>query len=161
MAGGWCGGFGFTGDVCQIFGRGGFRHSNFETRRTKAIEPPGPRQQRHENQTMDEKVGAQVARGLYGRPFEPPLFTMLSPWLKYVRCEEVGRSILDWILFNIMLNSANCFGVSAKVYRCTKSQLGNTILVKLKLWELVIVFNKTFWSATNSCLRYALAKCGR
>jgi hypothetical protein len=27
--------------------------------------------------------------------------------------------------------------------------LGNTILVKLKLWELVIVFNKTFWSATN------------
>jgi hypothetical protein len=33
-------------------------------RRTKAIEPPGPRQQRHENQTMDEKVGAQVARGV-------------------------------------------------------------------------------------------------
>jgi hypothetical protein len=55
---------GFTGDVCQIFGRGGFRHSNFETRRTKAIEPPGPRQQRHKNQTMDEKVGAQVARGV-------------------------------------------------------------------------------------------------
>ena len=41
------------------------------------------------------------------------------------------------------------------------SQLGNTILVKLKLWELVIVFNKTFWSATNLCLRYASAKCGR
>ena len=39
--------------------------------------------------------------------------------------------------------------------------LGNTILVKLKLWELVIVFNKTFWSATNLCLRYAPAKCGR
>ena len=39
------------------------------------------------------------------------------------------------------------------------SQLGNTILVKLKLWELVIVFNKTFWSATNLCLRYASAKC--
>jgi hypothetical protein len=63
-AGGWRGGFGFTGDVCQIFGRGGFRHSNFETRRTKTIEPPGPRQQRHENQTMDEMVGAQVARGV-------------------------------------------------------------------------------------------------
>jgi hypothetical protein len=31
--------------------------------------------------------------------------------------------------------------------------------VKLKLWELVIVFNKTFWSATNLCLRYASAKC--
>ena len=52
------------GDVCRIFGRGGFRHSDFETRRTKAIKPPGPRQQRHENQTMDEKVGAQVARGV-------------------------------------------------------------------------------------------------
>ncbi len=55
---------------------GGVRHSNFETRWTKAIEPPGPRQQRHENQTMDEKVGAQVARGVYlgGRsvlPFLP------------------------------------------------------------------------------------------
>ena len=24
-----------------------------------------------------------------------------------------------------------------------------------------IVFNKTFWSATNLCLRYASAKCGR
>jgi len=43
---------------------GGFRHSDFETRRMKAIKPPGPRQQRHENQTMDKRVGAQVARGL-------------------------------------------------------------------------------------------------
>ncbi len=43
---------------------GGFRHSDFETRRTKAIEPPGPRQERHENQTTDERVGAQVARGV-------------------------------------------------------------------------------------------------
>ena len=42
---------------------GGFRQSNFETRRTKAIEPPDPRQQRREYQTMDKKVGAQVARG--------------------------------------------------------------------------------------------------
>ena len=32
------------GDVCLIFGRRGFRHSNFETRQTKAIKPPGPRQ---------------------------------------------------------------------------------------------------------------------
>jgi hypothetical protein len=39
--------------------------------------------------------------------------------------------------------------------------LGNTILVKLELWELVIVFNKNFYSATNLCLRYASAKCGR
>ena len=52
------------GDVCRIFGWGVFRHSDFETRRTKAIKPPGPRQQRHENQTMDERVGAQVARGV-------------------------------------------------------------------------------------------------
>jgi hypothetical protein len=43
---------------------GGFRHSDFETRRTKAIEPPGPRQEQHENQTTDERVGAQVARGV-------------------------------------------------------------------------------------------------
>ena len=42
-----------------------------------------------------------------------------------------------------------------------EEKLGNTILVNLKLWELVIVFNKTFWSATNLCLRYASAKCGR
>jgi hypothetical protein len=39
--------------------------------------------------------------------------------------------------------------------------LGNTILVKLELWELVIVFNNNFYSATNVCLRYASAKCGR
>jgi hypothetical protein len=47
------------------FSAGGeFRHSDFETRRTKAIEPPGPSQQQHNNQTMDERVGAQVARGV-------------------------------------------------------------------------------------------------
>ena len=39
--------------------------------------------------------------------------------------------------------------------------LGNTILVKLELWELVIVFNNNFYSATNLCLRYASAKCDR
>ncbi len=39
--------------------------------------------------------------------------------------------------------------------------LGNTILVKLELWELVIVFNNNFYSATNLCPRYASAKCGR
>jgi hypothetical protein len=41
----------------------GLRHSYFETRWLNAIEPPGPRQQQHNNQTMDERVGAQVARG--------------------------------------------------------------------------------------------------
>jgi hypothetical protein len=40
-------------------------------------------------------------------------------------------------------------------------RLGNTILVKLELWELVIVFNKKNCSATTLCLRYASAKCGR
>jgi hypothetical protein len=39
--------------------------------------------------------------------------------------------------------------------------VSNTILVKLELWESVIVFNNIFWSATNLCLRYASAKCGR
>jgi hypothetical protein len=39
--------------------------------------------------------------------------------------------------------------------------LGNTILVKLELWELVIIFNNNFYSATNLCLRHASAKCGR
>ena len=34
--------------------------------------------------------------------------------------------------------------------------LGNTILMKLELWELVIVFNNNFYSATNLS-----AKCGR
>ncbi len=42
-----------------------------------------------------------------------------------------------------------------------KLNLGNTILVKLELWELVIVFNNNFYSANNLCLRYASAKCGR
>ena len=65
----------FEGDFGQIFGRGGgVRHSNFETRRTKAIKPPGSRQQQHDNQAMDERVGAQVARGVctsgqFGLPF--------------------------------------------------------------------------------------------
>ena len=33
----------------------------------------------------------------------------------------------------------------------------NRILVKLKLWESIIVFNNNFWSATNLCLLYASA----
>ena len=54
----------FQGMFVEISAGGGFRHSDFETRPTKAIEPPGPRQQRHENQTMAERVGALVARGV-------------------------------------------------------------------------------------------------
>jgi len=52
------------GMFVEFSARGGFRHSNFETRRMKAIEPPGPRQQQHKNQTMDKRVGAQVAKGV-------------------------------------------------------------------------------------------------
>ena len=33
------------------------------TRWLKEIKPSGPRQQQHDNQTMDERVWAQVARG--------------------------------------------------------------------------------------------------
>jgi hypothetical protein len=54
----------FQGMFVEFSAGGGVRHSDFETRRTKAIEPPGPRQQRHENQIMDERVGALVARGV-------------------------------------------------------------------------------------------------
>jgi hypothetical protein len=65
----------YKGVVCRIFGWRGFKHSDFETRWTQAIKTPSPRQQQHDNQRMDERVGAQVG-GLYGRPFGPPLFTM-------------------------------------------------------------------------------------
>ncbi len=58
---------------------------------------------------------------------------MLSPWLKYVWREEVGRSILDYILFNIILNLANFIGVLMYVWyvvvvtTTTCRQLGNDI----------------------------------
>ena len=52
-----------------------------------------------------------------------------------------------------MIKSANMLG-----NRLVSLKQGNTILVRLELWELVIVFNKTFWSATNLCIRYALEK---
>jgi hypothetical protein len=73
---------------------GGFRHSNFETRRTKAIEPPGPRQQRHENQTMDEKVGAQVARVFVWAAVRTSPFYHVVAMVKGCPVWEVGRSIL-------------------------------------------------------------------
>ena len=41
----------------------GLRHSNFETRCPNATKLPGHRQQQHNNQTMYERVGVQVARG--------------------------------------------------------------------------------------------------
>ena len=63
-AGIWRHGFGFMRGFLSIFSaRWGLRHSDFETRWPNAIKPPGPRQQQHNNQTMDERVGAQVARG--------------------------------------------------------------------------------------------------
>ncbi len=67
------------GDVCRIFGRMGFRHSNFETRRSKAIKPPGPRSQTIITQQSNngrKGWGSSGQGGLYGRPFGPPLFTM-------------------------------------------------------------------------------------
>ena len=51
------------GFLSIFLARWGLRHSNFRTRWPNAIEPPGPRQQQHNNQTMDERVGAQVTRG--------------------------------------------------------------------------------------------------
>ncbi len=51
------------GFLSNFWPGGGVRYSDFETRQPNAIEPPGPRQQQHDNQTMDEWVGAQVARG--------------------------------------------------------------------------------------------------
>ena len=80
----------------------------------KQSEPPDHSQQCFRKSNNGRKGwGSSGQGGLYGRPFGPPLFTMLSPWLKYVRCEEVGRSILDNILFNTMFNLANC-----PVYHC-------------------------------------------
>ena len=42
-----------------------------------------------------------------------PFYHDVVAMVKYVRCEEVGRSILDNILFNTMFNLANC-----PVYHC-------------------------------------------
>ena len=53
----------YEGIFVEFSPGGGVRHSDFETRRPNAIEPPGPRQQQHNNQAMDERVGVQVARG--------------------------------------------------------------------------------------------------
>jgi hypothetical protein len=57
----------------------------------------------------------------------------------------------------LLASHANAFTSLSSV----AGSLGDTILVKLELWELVIVFNKKIYSATNLCLRYASAKCGR
>ena len=50
-------------DFGRIFVRGGVRHRDFETKRPKAIKPPGPRQQQHDNQTMDERVWGSSGQG--------------------------------------------------------------------------------------------------
>jgi hypothetical protein len=50
--------------ILSIFLAGmGLRHSDFETRWPNATKLPGHRQQQHNNQTMYERVGVQVARG--------------------------------------------------------------------------------------------------
>ena len=71
--------------------------------------------------------------------------------------------------YTLLLSLTNRGGLGTSSDRvswhCSKQDclicLGNTILVKLELWELVIVFNNNFYSATNLCLPYASAKCGR
>ncbi len=64
-------------------------------------------------------------------------------------------------LHNRRVHSSTTKRTPLEGYFGTKPDLGNTILVKVELWELVIVFNNNFYSATNLCLRYASAKCGR
>ncbi len=39
--------------------------STFGTRRLKAIKPPGPIQEQHDNQMINKRVSVQVARGDY------------------------------------------------------------------------------------------------
>jgi hypothetical protein len=59
--------------IWSIFlARKGLRHSNFDTTWPNATKLPDHRQQQHNNQTMFERVGAQVARG--DCMFRPPLF---------------------------------------------------------------------------------------
>jgi len=71
----------YKGMFVEFSAGGGFKHSDFETRRPKAIEPPGPRQQQHDNQTMDERDGAQVARGAcMGGCLDLPFFPSLFLW---------------------------------------------------------------------------------
>jgi hypothetical protein len=53
----------YEGSFVEFSAGGGVRHNNFEIRQPNAIKPPGPRQQQHDNQTIDERVGAKVARG--------------------------------------------------------------------------------------------------
>jgi hypothetical protein len=70
------------GDSGQICTNVVQNRSSFGTRRPKAIEPPGPTQQQHNNQTMNKKERTQVAReGLYGWLLDPdlPFCTMLLP----------------------------------------------------------------------------------
>ena len=56
----------YKGMFVEFSAGGGFRHSDFETRRTKAIEPTGPSQQQNNN------CGSSGQGGLYGRPFGLP-----------------------------------------------------------------------------------------
>jgi hypothetical protein len=55
----------------------GLRHNDFETRWPNATKLPGHRQQQHNNQTMYERVGAQVARGIVWAPVQTSSFYML------------------------------------------------------------------------------------
>ncbi len=89
------------------------------------------------------------------------LYHPVSTWIKFEECTlNLGRatSVEDNNSGednNTDTNEENSMDDSQD------SDLRNTILVKLELWELVMVFNNNFYSATKLCLRYASAKCGR
>jgi hypothetical protein len=89
----------YEGIFIDFSARWGLRHSDFETRWPNAIKPPGPRQQQHNNQTMDERVGAQLARGdcMGGHsdlPFLPCCYyakkRVVWGWLRWFRTSALG-----------------------------------------------------------------------
>jgi hypothetical protein len=72
----------------------GLKHSDFETRWPNAIKPPGPRQQQHNNQTMDERVGAQVARGIvWAAVWTSPFYHVVIIYIYMLR----KRVVLGWL----------------------------------------------------------------
>jgi hypothetical protein len=78
--------------------------------------------------------------------------------------EAMVDRMVPWLPTSAMASYLN-MGEKVRRNSVSKTEFrlfpSRTVLVKLKIWELVIVFNKTFWSATNLRLRYASAKCGR
>ncbi len=97
-------------------------------------------------------------------PYSPFEHAVNRPKLNAMQyCYGVGLNFITGASpeFEDLLTLRLCMKPKYNDLNCAISKLGNTILVKLELWELVIVFNNNFYSATNLCLCYALAKCGR